>query len=143
MNTLTLSKELNVTHLLTAQIAHSVLHIPWNPEGLFEVDDREADIIRSICDPVFIKHFTSHINSAKRSAFKKQKQNEQFNDWVSGVDLDGKSTREIELIAAGGPYTGLKQVSRLMKANGYMSKVTYLGDDKQGRRWFKPEVSFI
>lgn len=137
MNILTLAKELNVTQSFITLITSHLF------DSTDEVDDREANMIRLICDPTFIRKFNAQVNSAKTAAFKKQKQNEQFNDWITTVDLSGMSAKEIEEIAPGGPYKGLKQISMLMSANGYESKVKYLGNDKQGRRWFKPEVSFI
>lgn len=137
MNTLILSRQMNVTHDFLVNIAESVFNLSPDIHGVHELDTHSVNIMKSMCDPVFISQFISQHKVSKTKLFTDNRKLSSFETWVKDVDLTGMSTTEIELIAAGGPYTGLKQVSRLMRANGYESKIVYLGNDKQGRRWFK------
>ena len=92
----------------------------------------QYDILRSLLDSDYlikrIKSLSPRSNFALPTVLDK---------WIRVNDLSGLSTRDIEDMAHGGPYKGLKQVSRAMRENGYESKVIYLGGDMQGRRWFK------
>lgn len=97
----------------------------------------QYDILLALLSPPYLISRIKLLNGPTNPASP-----DEFNDWCSKRCLDGCSTEEIERVAPGGPYTGLKRVAGLMRANGYKSRVAYLGKGRQGRRWFKP-VSFI
>lgn len=163
MNTLTLSKQMHVTHKFILNIAIKVFKLKPDNSGMCELDGYTSNIIRSMCKHEFMNDFKTEAKQSMSKSFIQESESVTFDQWVNGKDLSGLSTVEIGEMANLNTYINLKQISRLMRANGYKSKVVYLGNDKQGRRWFKvvdtadnikaakekakqlskPEVSFI
>ena len=130
MNIDKLSEQLNlgvdeIVHLIDELNTSYDLNIPTSGELVRP----HYDVVRSLLDHGYLIR--------RLYAAGKPVEPSVFDKWVVTVDLSGYSTIEIELIAEGGPYSGLKHISRLMRANGYVSKVVYLGNEQQGRRWFK------
>lgn len=128
MNTLILSEKMHVTHEFVLNIAVNVFNIAPDANGIYTLDPYFACVLEHMCEPTFIGRFTDEVKKAKR------KDNNQRGTLIADKELSGFSSAEVgELLN----IKNLQQISRMMRDNGYESKVIYLGRDHQGRRWLK------
>lgn len=145
MNITLLSKQLNIESgqlLIKANNLNSEYEL-----GITDFNNltrTQYDIIRASLDT---SHLVQLLNGDKRGGKYNYQNAPDYLDlqqWVSENDLNSFSTKDIrqslpDYITHRGPQT----IAAAMRAAGYESKTDTLDTGKQGRRWHKPEVSFI
>ena len=137
-----LSKQLSIepNELMTKM---SKLNLEFNL-GIKDFDKltrTQYDIIRSAFD---MKYMVNLFKGAKVGA-KYNYANSMFHgevsDWIATQDLRDCSTNQIKAMLPDEMKTiGKQALASAMRVNDYYSKVVYLGNGKQGRRWFNDNM---
>lgn len=113
--------------------------------GIKELDNltrTQYDIVRSALD---LKYMVKLFKGGKVGA-KYNYVNTAFfadvDDWMTGKEFNCKSSSEIkEMLPEHLRKISNQALAAILKSNDHFVKITYLKNGKQGRRWFKKEIT--
>lgn len=104
----------------------------------------QYDVLRALTDTEYLVRRMFALNSKSPKNRKRLRTllegiaSPEFSTWISTQNLSGLSMDEIKSIS---PVDFSKQtMGRLLRSHGYYSKVVYLGDGRQGRKWFSDDI---
>lgn len=151
MNINELSKQLKMeTEDLLVMVTRLNLKHKLGIDDFSEMTRPQYDVIRSLLDADYLVKLIMVSKTDRKYNYQKTQGYVDLQQWISENNLNEFSTKDVkQSLPEPAANCGMQNIAAAMRAAGYESRVIYLDNGKQGRRWFndalwsKPEVSFI
>lgn len=111
-------------------------------ENYYNITRTQYDVIRSVFDTGYLVSLLQGEKSDRKYSYNKSPEWRDLVAYLSEYDLNGFSTADIKQTFPNHlKRCGTQTVAAAMRSIGYESKVMYLENGKQGRRWNKYDVT--
>lgn len=103
---------------------------------VYNLTRKQYEIIRSVYDVAYLVRLLKGGKSDRKYDYRNTPDYHDLCDWIKVNNLHCTSTKEIQSkLPSHICSRGKQTIACAMRAEGYETKVMYLGDGKQGRRW--------